>query len=81
MGKGPGKSRDLLYIDRGRNVDSAMTDINADLHKANQIGIMEYWNSGILGLKKEPREIPLFLLFTIIPFFHLSIIPGFASFL
>src|SRR4030042_1374327 len=35
MGKGPGKGRDLLNIDRGRNIDSAMTDINADLHNLN----------------------------------------------
>jgi hypothetical protein len=33
MGKSPGKNRDLLNIDRGRNIDSAMTDINADLHQ------------------------------------------------
>jgi hypothetical protein len=43
MGKSPGKNRDLLNIDRGRNIDSAMTDINADLHKSNPNGIMEYW--------------------------------------
>jgi hypothetical protein len=33
MGKGSSKGRDLLNIDRGWNVDSAMADINADLHQ------------------------------------------------
>jgi len=32
MGKGSSKGCDLLNIDRGCNVDSAMADINADFH-------------------------------------------------
>ena len=36
-----GKSRDLLDIDGGRDIDSAMTDINADLHKTVKIGTLD----------------------------------------
>jgi hypothetical protein len=32
MGKGSGKCRHLLNIDRRRNINSAMTDVDADLH-------------------------------------------------
>jgi len=52
MGKGLSKGRYLLDIDSGRNINPAMTNINANLHKVNQIGIVEYWNDGILGFTK-----------------------------
>jgi hypothetical protein len=41
MGKGFGEYRHLLDIDRRRNINSTVTDINADLHHTPNIGLME----------------------------------------
>jgi hypothetical protein len=38
MGKSFGECRHLLDIDRCRNINSAMTDENADLHFSNVVG-------------------------------------------
>jgi hypothetical protein len=38
MGKGFGKCRHLFDVNRCRNIDSAMTDKNADFHFSNVVG-------------------------------------------
>jgi hypothetical protein len=53
VGKGFGECRHLLDIDRCRNINSTMTDENADLHDTTKIGVLERWSVGMMGIEED----------------------------
>jgi len=53
MGEGLSKFPHLLDIYRSCNVNSTMTDINADLHNTTKIGVLERWSIGVMGVEED----------------------------